>query len=247
MQPKHNEQLVPLAKQLRKGMTKEERHLWYDFLRDHPYRFVRQKVLGRYIADFYCAKAKLVIELDGSQHYKDTSQDKDAVRTAFLEQYGLRVLRILNNEIHRNFRGVCEYINAAIEKPPLGDQGARKGALPVAEQATAAVGQPLALADRNAGREGLAATRRWREAPEGIRTGNDRPFPAIRQRSVAGGLQLLSLASRASSPYTGEPFLRAAFIKHHPLEVLPCEMSQSQPSKCNARRRWRKTSPRRSA
>ena len=155
MQPKHNEQLVPLAKQLRKGMTKEERHLWYDFLRDHPYRFVRQKVLGRYIADFYCAKAKLVIELDGSQHYEDTSQDKDAVRTAFLEQYGLRVLRIPNNEIHRNFRGVCEYINAAIEKPPLGDQGARKGALPVAEQATAAVGQPLALAVR----EGLAATR----------------------------------------------------------------------------------------
>ena len=90
-------------------------------------------------------------------------------------------------------------------KPPLGDQGARKGALPVAEQATAAVGQPLALADRNAGREGLAATRRWREAPEGIRTGDDRPFPAICQRSVAVSLQPLSLASRASSPYTGEP------------------------------------------
>ena len=123
MQPKHNEQLVPLAKQLRKSMTKEERHLWYDFLRDHPYRFVRQKVLGRYIVDFYCAKAKLVIELDGSQHYEDANQVKDAVRTAFLEQYGLRVLRIPNNEIHRNFRGVCEYINAAIEKPPLGDQG----------------------------------------------------------------------------------------------------------------------------
>ena len=70
-----------------------------------------------------CAKAKLVIELDGSQHYEDANQVKDAVRTAFLEQYGLRVLRIPNNEIHRNFRGVCEYINAAIEKPPLGDQG----------------------------------------------------------------------------------------------------------------------------
>ena len=64
MQPKHNKQLVPLAKQLRKEMTKEERHLWYDFLRSYPVRFSRQKVLGKYIADFYCAEAKLVIELD---------------------------------------------------------------------------------------------------------------------------------------------------------------------------------------
>ena len=71
MQPKHNKQLVPLAKQLRKEMTKEERHLWYDFLRSYPVRFSRQKVLGKYIADFYCAEAKLVIELDGSQHYED--------------------------------------------------------------------------------------------------------------------------------------------------------------------------------
>ena len=68
MQSKHNEQLVPFAKQLRKEMTKEERHLWYDFLRTYPVRFTRQKVLGRYIADFYSAEAKLVIELDGSQH-----------------------------------------------------------------------------------------------------------------------------------------------------------------------------------
>ncbi|MBR2481422.1 MAG: DUF559 domain-containing protein, partial [Oscillospiraceae bacterium] len=67
MQPKHNKQLVPLAKQLRREMTKEERHLWYDFLRSHSVRFSRQKVLGRYIADFYSAEAKQVIELDGSQ------------------------------------------------------------------------------------------------------------------------------------------------------------------------------------
>ena len=73
MQPKHNKQLVPLAKQLRKEMTKEERHLWYDFLRAYPVRFSRQKVLGKYIADFYSAEAKLVIELDGSQHYEDRS------------------------------------------------------------------------------------------------------------------------------------------------------------------------------
>ena len=76
MQPKHNKQLVPLAKQLRKEMTKEERHLWYDFLRAYPVRFSRQKVLGKYIADFYCAEAKLVIEPDGSQHYIDRSVKK---------------------------------------------------------------------------------------------------------------------------------------------------------------------------
>ena len=71
MQSKHNKQLVPLARALRKNMTKEERRLWYDFLRDYPVRFSRQKVLGRYIADFYSAEAKLIIELDGSQHYED--------------------------------------------------------------------------------------------------------------------------------------------------------------------------------
>ena len=93
MQPKHNHQLVPLAKQLRKDMTKEERHLWYDFLRPYPLRFSRQKILGKYIVDFYCAQAKLVIELDGSQHYEDANIEKDAERTAFLEGYGLTVLR----------------------------------------------------------------------------------------------------------------------------------------------------------
>ena len=113
MQYKHNKQLVPLAKQLRKEMTKEERHLWYDFLRTYPIRFSRQKVLGKYIADFYSAEAKLVIELDGSQHYEDCNTIKYAARTAFLEDYGLTVLRIPNNEISRNFRGVCDYIDAA--------------------------------------------------------------------------------------------------------------------------------------
>ena len=116
IQPKHNKQLVPLAKQLRRDMTKEERHLWYDFLRTHPARFSRQKVLGKYIADFYSAKAKLVIELDGSQHYEDSNMENDAQRTAFLESYGLTVIRIPNNEVSRNFRGVCEYIDTAISQ-----------------------------------------------------------------------------------------------------------------------------------
>ncbi|MEF2836277.1 MAG: endonuclease domain-containing protein [Oscillospiraceae bacterium] len=114
MQPKHNKQLVPLAKQLRKEMTKEERHLWYDYLRFYPVRFSRQKVLGKYIADFYCAEAKLVIELDGSQHYEGCNLQRDVERTAFLEGYGLTILRIPNNEVSRNFRGVCEYIDTAV-------------------------------------------------------------------------------------------------------------------------------------
>ncbi len=114
VQFKHNRQLVSLAKQLRREMTKEERHLWYDFLRTHPARFSRQKVLGKYIADFYSASAGLVIELDGSQHYEDRNAEKDKQRTAFLEGYGLRVLRIANNEVNSNFRGVCEYIDAAV-------------------------------------------------------------------------------------------------------------------------------------
>ena len=116
MQRKHNKQLIPLAKHLRREMTKEERHLWYDFLRSYPVRFSRQKVLGKYIADFYSAEAKIVIELDGSQHYETNEMKNDADRTAFLEEYGLRVIRIPNNEVTGNFHGVCEYIDAAVKQ-----------------------------------------------------------------------------------------------------------------------------------
>lgn len=116
MQSKHNKQLVPFAKQLRKEMTKEERHLWYDFLRAYPVRFSRQKVLGQYIADFYSAEAKLVIELDGSEHYEDENMEKDAKRTAFLKGYGLTVIRFSNDEINRNFSGVCESIDTAVKQ-----------------------------------------------------------------------------------------------------------------------------------
>ena len=116
MQRKHNKQLVPLAKQLRREMTKEERHLWYDFLRPYPVRFSRQKVLGKCIADFYSAEAKLVIELDGSQHYEEENAHYDAERTVFLQQYGLSVMRIPNNEISRNFRGVCEEIDRVVKQ-----------------------------------------------------------------------------------------------------------------------------------
>ena len=116
MQRKHTRQLIPLAKRLRREMTKEERHLWYDFLRSYPVRFSRQKVLGKYIADFYSAEARLVIELDGSQHYEPDEMQKDTDRTVFLEGYGLRVIRIPNNEVSRNFHGVCESIDAAVRQ-----------------------------------------------------------------------------------------------------------------------------------
>ena len=116
MRHKHNKLLVPFARKLRKDMTKEERHLWYDFLGSYPVRFSRQKVLGKYIVDFYSAEAKLVIELNGAQHFENENMARDAERTAFLEGYGLRVLRIPNNEVNRNFTGVCEYIDDACEQ-----------------------------------------------------------------------------------------------------------------------------------
>ncbi len=116
MDRKHNKNIVPAARMLRKNMTKEERHLWYDFLRNYPVRFSRQKVLGKYIVDFYCAKAKLIIELDGSQHYEEKNIREDAERTTYLESYGLSVIRIPNHEINTKFYGICEYINAAVQK-----------------------------------------------------------------------------------------------------------------------------------
>ena len=92
-------------------MTKEERHLWYDFLKDYPVRFLRQKVIDQYIVDFYCHDARLIVELDGSQHYDQTGFEKDQFRTKQMEKRNLMVIRIPNNEISENFRGVCDYLN----------------------------------------------------------------------------------------------------------------------------------------
>ena len=115
MLPKYNSTLIANAKALRKNMTKEERHLWYDFLRVYPVKFVRQKVLGKYIADFYCASANVVIELDGSQHFEEAGLRYDAIRTEYLHELGIRVIRIPNNQVNSNFKGVCEYIDAFIK------------------------------------------------------------------------------------------------------------------------------------
>lgn len=112
---KHNQELTPLAQTLRKNMTKEEKHLWYDFLKDYPVKFYRQKVIESFIADFYCNKARLVIELDGSQHYEPKGMLKDKIRTERIEKHNLVVIRIPNIEVNRNFKGVCDYIDNLVK------------------------------------------------------------------------------------------------------------------------------------
>ena len=116
MERKYNKNLIPNAKALRKNMTKEERHLWYDFLKNYPVKFRRQAVINKYVADFYCPVAKLIIELDGSQHFEEKEMDYDEKRTAFLEQYGLTVIRIPNNMINEQFENVCEHIDNCIKQ-----------------------------------------------------------------------------------------------------------------------------------
>lgn len=113
---KHKPDFTKNAKALRKNMTAEERHMWYDFLRDYPVRILRQKVIDSFIADFYCHAARLVIELDGSQHYEPAGKLKDSVRTTQIEKRGLLVIRIPNNAVRQNFRGVCEYLDAVIKE-----------------------------------------------------------------------------------------------------------------------------------
>lgn len=112
--------LIARARKLRKEQTQWERKLWYDFLRNLPVRFQRQKAIGTYIVDFYCHKAALVIELDGGQHSEPEQQDYDPRRTDYLESLGLEVLRFSNLDISQNFDGVCQVIVCCLKKrlPP---------------------------------------------------------------------------------------------------------------------------------
>ena len=112
----HMDKLLEYARKLRKEMTKEERHLWYDFLREYPVKIYKQKIIGNYILDFYCHQAKLAIELDGSQHYEEQGREYDQRRTAFLEKEGITVFRVSNRDVKENFRGVCEAIDLQIKK-----------------------------------------------------------------------------------------------------------------------------------
>ena len=110
MNTTRNAKLSSNATTLRKNMTKEERHLWYDFLKTLPIMVHRQKVIGNYIVDFYIAEARLVIELDGSQHFDPAVQKADQIRDAYLNSVGLSVLRYSNSDIHFRFQEVCQDI-----------------------------------------------------------------------------------------------------------------------------------------
>ena len=114
-----NERLTENSQRLRKEMTKEERHLWFDFLKDLPITVNRQKVIGRYVVDFYCAEADLVIELDGSQHFEQDGLTDDKKRDEYLRSKGLEVVRYPNNQINEDFEAVCVDILNRVEKSSL--------------------------------------------------------------------------------------------------------------------------------
>lgn len=117
--PKTNAQLLQNARNLRKSMTPQEKKLWYDFLRQHPLHWYKQKVFGNYILDFYCPKAKLAIEVDGSQHYTADGLKYDEHRTYFLKENGICVLRFMNSDIDNHFEAVCRKIDDWIMGTPL--------------------------------------------------------------------------------------------------------------------------------
>ena len=112
----YNKSNILLARNLRKNMTAEERKLWHLFLKTYPIRFRRQTAIGQYIVDFYCAKAKLVIEIDGTQHFEHSGLQADATRTQQLEAMELRVMRFSNRQINDEFNGVCQQIDHTISQ-----------------------------------------------------------------------------------------------------------------------------------
>ena len=114
MARQYNKNLTPRAQELRRNATPQENHLWYDFLSKHPLRFQRQRVIGPYIADFYCHAAHLVIEIDGAQHFTEEGLQYDRIRTAVLESHELRVIRFTNREIDQYFDSVCRMIDEVI-------------------------------------------------------------------------------------------------------------------------------------
>ena len=115
MSLEYNPKNIVLAKNLRKNATPQEKHLWYNFLSKYKVRFQRQKTIGDFIADFYCHKARLIIEIDGTQHSTLQGKARDKFRTEILEGVGLQVIRFTNHQIDANFNGVCEYIDAVVK------------------------------------------------------------------------------------------------------------------------------------
>ena len=116
----YEHRLIERAQKLRKEMTRQERHLWYDFLRYYPARFQRQKTIGSYIVDFYCHQAKLVVELDGSQHYEENVSIYDLHRTHYFNERGLTVLRFANTDVDKRFESVCMEIDKTLREKNQG-------------------------------------------------------------------------------------------------------------------------------
>lgn len=114
----YNSKLVERAKKLRKNMTVAEKKLWYSYLKSFSYRVLRQKPIDNFIVDFYCAKSKLVIEVDGDSHYTNDGREYDIERTQILEGYGLRVIRFSNDEVLNEFESVCQRIEDIPLNPP---------------------------------------------------------------------------------------------------------------------------------
>lgn len=104
------------ARSLRKSPTAQEKKLWFNFLRKYPVKFYRQRAIDRFIVDFYCSKAKLIIEIDGSQHFEQKGKAYDKERTQVIEKYGLKVIRFSNRDIERNFSGVCTAIDVKVKE-----------------------------------------------------------------------------------------------------------------------------------
>ena len=115
MNTTYNSKLKNISRVLRKNMTKEERHLWYDFLRKLDTTVHRQKIIGKYVVDFYIASVKIVVELDGSQHYTEMGYKNDVIRDKYLSDLGIEILRYSNLEIQRRFEEVCKDIQNKIE------------------------------------------------------------------------------------------------------------------------------------
>ena len=111
-----NNLLLTFAKILRQNMTPQEKHLWYDFLRHYPVKIYKQRIVDNFIADFYCHKARLIIEIDGSQHYTPEGRSYDDARTEVLQRYGLEVIRFSNRDIDNNFYNVCYMIDRIIKE-----------------------------------------------------------------------------------------------------------------------------------
>ena len=112
----YNESLKERAKELRRVATPQENKLWYRYLREYPVQFRRQKQFGRYITDFYCSRAKLVIEIDGEQHGTNEGVLHDRARTAYLNEQGLQVIRFPNWEIDDHFEAVCTHIDHVVHE-----------------------------------------------------------------------------------------------------------------------------------